>query len=64
VKSSLELPYQRPIRFQNKVGASSADSADSQVTSRIWFTLTQRAELWERWTLRQSISWISRVLER
>ncbi|MER9708563.1 hypothetical protein NKJ10_31195 [Mesorhizobium sp. M0204] len=34
------------------------------VTSRIWFTTEQKAELWERWKQGQSISSISRVLER
>ena len=34
------------------------------VTSRIWFTSAQKAELWERWKQGQSISAISRALER
>jgi IS30 family transposase len=34
------------------------------VTSRIWFTSTQKVELWERWKQGQSISAISRALER
>jgi IS30 family transposase len=34
------------------------------VTSRIWFTAAQKAELWERWKQGQSISSISRALER
>jgi IS30 family transposase len=34
------------------------------VTSRIWFTPAQKAELWERWKQGQSISSISRALER
>ena len=34
------------------------------VTSRIWFTPAQKAELWERWKRGQSISAISRALER
>jgi len=34
------------------------------VTSRIWFTPTQKVELWERWKRGQSISAISRALER
>lgn len=34
------------------------------VTSRIWFTPEQRAELWERWKQGQSISSISRALDR
>src|SRR5512143_2536817 len=34
------------------------------VTSRIWFTPVQKAELWERWKQGQSISAISRALER
>ena len=34
------------------------------VTSRIWFTATQKAELWERWKQGHSISAISRALER
>ena len=33
------------------------------VTSRIWFTAAQKAELWERWK-RQSAAAISRALER
>jgi hypothetical protein len=31
-------------------------------TSGIWFTLAQKAELWERWKQGQSISSISRAL--
>ncbi len=34
------------------------------VTSRFWFTAQQKAELWERWKQGQSISSISRALER
>jgi IS30 family transposase len=34
------------------------------VTSRIWFTPAQKTELWERWKHGQSISAISRALER
>ena len=34
------------------------------VTSRIWFTAAQKAELWERWKKGQSIAAISRALER
>jgi hypothetical protein len=34
------------------------------VTSRVWFTAEQKAELWERWRQGQSISSISRSLER
>jgi len=34
------------------------------VTSRIWFTAKQKAELWQRWKQGQSISAISRALER
>lgn len=34
------------------------------VTSRIWFTSAQKAELWERWKRGQSISSISRALGR
>lgn len=34
------------------------------VTSRVWFTAEQKAELWERWKQGQSISSISRALER
>ena len=34
------------------------------VTSRIWFTAAQRAELWERWRNGQSAAAISRALER
>ena len=34
------------------------------VTSRIWFTAEQKVELWERWRRGQSISSISRALER
>jgi IS30 family transposase len=34
------------------------------VTSRIWFTSAQKAELWARWKQGQSISSISRALER
>ena len=34
------------------------------VTSRIWFTAQQKAEIWERWKNGQSISAISRALER
>ena len=34
------------------------------VTSRIWFTPTQKTELWERWKQGESISAISRALER
>ena len=34
------------------------------VTSRIWFTAEQKVDLWERWKQGQSISSISRALER
>jgi len=34
------------------------------VTSRIWFTAQQKAELWERWRNGQSAAAISRALER
>ena len=34
------------------------------VTSRILFTVQQRAELWERWKNGQSVSAISRALDR
>ena len=34
------------------------------VTSRIWFTAAQKAELWERWKNGQSAAVISRALER
>jgi len=34
------------------------------VTSRIWFTAQQRAELWERWKDGLSVAAISRALER
>ncbi|HTN63643.1 MAG TPA: IS30 family transposase [Devosia sp.] len=34
------------------------------VTSRVWFTAEQKVELWERWRQGQSISSISRSLER
>ena len=34
------------------------------VTSRIWFTAAQKAELWERWKNGQSAASISRSLER
>ncbi len=34
------------------------------VTSRIWFTAAQKAELWERWKNGQSAVAISRALER
>ena len=34
------------------------------VTSRIWFTPAQKLELWERWKQGESISAISRALER
>ena len=34
------------------------------VTSRIWFTARQKAELWERWKNGQSVLAISRALER
>ena len=34
------------------------------VTSRIWFTEAQKAELWERWKNGQSAAAISRALER
>jgi len=34
------------------------------VTSRIWFTATQRAELWERWKSGLSVAAISRALDR
>ena len=34
------------------------------VTSRIWFTSAQKAELWERWKSGQSVSAISRALDR
>ena len=34
------------------------------VTSRIWFTAAQKAQLWERWKNGQSAAAISRALER
>ena len=34
------------------------------VTSRIWFTAAQKAELWDRWRNGQSAAAISRTLER
>ena len=34
------------------------------VTSRIWFTATQKAELWERWKGGISVAAISRALDR
>ena len=34
------------------------------VTSRIWFTAQQKAELWERWRNGLSVAAISRVLDR
>lgn len=34
------------------------------VTSRVWFTAEQKIELWERWRQGQSISSISRALDR
>ena len=34
------------------------------VTSRIWFTAAQRAELWERWKSGSSAAAISRALDR
>lgn len=34
------------------------------VTSRIWFTAQQKADLWERWRKGQSAAAISRALER
>ena len=34
------------------------------VTSRIWFTATQKAELWERWRSGLSVAAISRALDR
>src|ERR1700730_13783345 len=34
------------------------------VTSRIWFTAVQKAELWERWKNGQSAAAISRALDR
>src|SRR6202035_4296799 len=36
----------------------------AMVTSRIWFTAAQKAELWERWKNGQSAAAISRALER
>ena len=34
------------------------------VTSRIWFTAQQKAELWEHWRNGLSVAAISRVLDR
>src|SRR3981189_1007905 len=34
------------------------------VTSRIWFTATQKAELWERWKSGLRVAAISRALDR
>ena len=34
------------------------------VTSRIWFTAAQKAELWERWKRGSSAAAISRALDR
>src|SRR6266550_1912675 len=36
----------------------------AMVTSRIWLTAAQKAELWERWRNGQSAAAISRALER
>src|SRR6516225_4813148 len=36
----------------------------AMVTSRIWFTAAQKAELWERWKNGQSAGAIARALER
>src|SRR5271166_6280613 len=36
----------------------------AMVTSRIWFTAAQKAELWERWKNGQSAAAIARALER
>src|SRR6516162_4759993 len=36
----------------------------AMVTSRIWFTAAQKAELWERWKNGQSAAAISRALEK
>src|SRR6204780_2206350 len=36
----------------------------AMVTSRIWFTAAQKAELWERWKNGQSAAAISRALDR
>src|SRR5215469_18677353 len=40
------------------------DREVDMVTSRIWFTVRQKAELWERWKNGQSVLAISRALER
>jgi hypothetical protein len=34
------------------------------VTSRVWFTAQQKAELWERWRNGLSVAAISRVFDR
>ena len=36
----------------------------AMVTSRIWFTAAQKAELWERWKNGKSVVAISRALEK
>src|SRR6204780_4544350 len=36
----------------------------AMVTSRIWFTAAQKAELWDRWKNGQSAAAISRALDR
>lgn len=35
-----------------------------EVVSRIWFTLKQKAELWERWRNGQCVADIARALQR
>src|SRR6516164_1275765 len=40
------------------------DEGCRMVTSRIWFTAQQKADLWERWRNGQSAAAISRALER
>src|SRR5262245_46413892 len=40
------------------------DQGVAMVTSRIWFTAAQKAELWERWNSGSSAAAISRALDR
>ena len=43
---------------------ASLDQGWLMVTSRIWFTAAQKAELWERWKSGSSAAAISRALDR
>ena len=62
-KGAIEnAPHGSPSKKQFRLSYEMRRCA--MVTSRIWFTAAQKAELWERWKNGQSAAAISRALER